>query len=444
MGRVQIVKSQGLPLFSSVANALIIPEKVIKQVNDMVYKFIWNGPDKLCRETMAKPISEGGLGFPKPEDYFRAANLKWFRLFHLSKHPWTDFLRKDADAVGGLRSLQGNRRVWRKGQADPFNLELFRNWCKWGKLFTGDSDSTMAMGIWANPLIRDRRGKPLVPGRLAKNGFQTISDFVWDPGGVVTPTEAVNAGAPRAAWLEWAAARCSIQQFTGDLLQAKGSFPGGGPESRDAISMVVAGASLDVADMKMGNILRFTAANREHKNSSFQVKVRERLGVSQDTYIAAFSKIKLTSIDTKTRSFHYRLLSGLLYGNVDFHKFGFRDSPGCNWCITGAQEQTLWHLLLECPLTQSFRDDLAGLSPSLNIPSHAWILGNDNPAVTFIAIFSAQYLYQCNYHYERPELATLSNKLRAVRNMETRIALRKNRTAKNTEKWRHINEIYPL
>ena len=87
---------------------------------------------------------------------------------------------------------------------------------------------------------------------------------------------------------------------------------------------------------------------------------------------------------------------------------------------------------------------MAGLSPNLNVPTHAWILGNDDPALTFIAVFTAQYLYQCNYHYEWPVLASLTNKLRAARDMETRIALRKNRAIKNAEKWNRIAAIYPL
>ena len=126
---------------------------------------------------------------PKVEDFLAAAQLKWLNLVNKSSHPWTHFLKEDASKVGGLRTLQRNPRIWRKNAHLSFNLSLFKAWTKWNKYFPGNNETTPSIGVWNNPLIKNRNNKTLPSGRLATLGFQTFGNFVSVEAGhgLVTP-----------------------------------------------------------------------------------------------------------------------------------------------------------------------------------------------------------------------------------------------------------------
>ena len=61
LGRIQIVKTFAIPKFMYKASLISVSEDLIKDVNKLLYGFIWKGNDKIKRTALINDIENGGL-----------------------------------------------------------------------------------------------------------------------------------------------------------------------------------------------------------------------------------------------------------------------------------------------------------------------------------------------------------------------------------------------
>ena len=57
IGKIQIVKSFIIPRFLSKAALISVPEDHVKEINKLIYHFIWSGNDKIKRSLLI-PLNE--------------------------------------------------------------------------------------------------------------------------------------------------------------------------------------------------------------------------------------------------------------------------------------------------------------------------------------------------------------------------------------------------
>ena len=60
-GKVTIIKSFLIPKFVYVCSVLPTPNELVKQLNQLLFKFLWNGTDKVTRVSVINEYEEGGL-----------------------------------------------------------------------------------------------------------------------------------------------------------------------------------------------------------------------------------------------------------------------------------------------------------------------------------------------------------------------------------------------
>ena len=61
------------------ATLLPVPKYAITELNSMAFSFIWGRRDKIHREMVIKPISEGGLGMVDIEKLFDSFKAFWLK-----------------------------------------------------------------------------------------------------------------------------------------------------------------------------------------------------------------------------------------------------------------------------------------------------------------------------------------------------------------------------
>ena len=71
-----------------------------------MYRFLWNGSDKMARKDIAKPIDQGGLKLHGCDQMVLATALKWFNKAQKSNAAWVDFMEYNFSKLGGVRTLQ--------------------------------------------------------------------------------------------------------------------------------------------------------------------------------------------------------------------------------------------------------------------------------------------------------------------------------------------------
>ena len=60
-GKIQIVKTFAIPKFMFWASVISLSKEIVKQVNSIIYKFVWNGKDKIKRLVLISDYENGGL-----------------------------------------------------------------------------------------------------------------------------------------------------------------------------------------------------------------------------------------------------------------------------------------------------------------------------------------------------------------------------------------------
>ena len=72
------------------------PLGIIKQANTIFYHFLWNGPDKIKRNTMIAEYHQGGLKMPHFESIITTQKIMWAkRYLSFNFHPWKEFLNME-------------------------------------------------------------------------------------------------------------------------------------------------------------------------------------------------------------------------------------------------------------------------------------------------------------------------------------------------------------
>ena len=78
------------------------PPEIIKQMEKMIYKFLWKGPDKVTRLSVLNTLETGGLNLTDLELHIKALRLSWIpRLLDEKEGPWISYLKYNLKKYGG-------------------------------------------------------------------------------------------------------------------------------------------------------------------------------------------------------------------------------------------------------------------------------------------------------------------------------------------------------
>ena len=98
-GRAQIINSLLLPRLIYIATMFAVPKEVIKDINRIVFKFLWRGQDRVVRTAMINSYENGGLRVLD----FETVRLSWLkRVFTSENTGWRSYLTHLLKPFGGL------------------------------------------------------------------------------------------------------------------------------------------------------------------------------------------------------------------------------------------------------------------------------------------------------------------------------------------------------
>ena len=102
------------------------PSEVIKEFNNLVFHFLWNGKDKVIRSSTFAPYEQGGLRMIDYETMIKALRLSWLKD---SSGFWKCYLNYLLENEGGLfLLLQRNYDVNQINVSSTFYHDLLAWW----------------------------------------------------------------------------------------------------------------------------------------------------------------------------------------------------------------------------------------------------------------------------------------------------------------------------
>jgi len=153
IGKTQIIKSLMIPKFLYMFNLIVVKVEDIKQINNLLYKFVWKGPDKIARNSMIGDIGQGGINFLDIFALYDSFRVKWVQRFLNPNivHPWKMFLSFYLRPLGGRLIFRCNYEIKYLPVALPqFYQSLLHSW---SKSTTQVNTSSANIVIWNNAQI---------------------------------------------------------------------------------------------------------------------------------------------------------------------------------------------------------------------------------------------------------------------------------------------------
>ena len=183
------------------------PKNIIKELNRLIYKFLWNGKDKVTRVSVINNYEGGGLNMVDIESMIKSLRLSWLkRIFGENSGAWKNYLNYLLKETGGLALFSCNYNTKDLNINSRFYLELL----EWWSQFREDNavDNRWQYIIWNNQEIRINN-KPVFYKKYFHYGIQTTRDLRFDLNNIDS-YKLVEKHLEKTNFLEWTGLRHSI------------------------------------------------------------------------------------------------------------------------------------------------------------------------------------------------------------------------------------------
>ena len=186
---------------------------MVKQLNQLLFKFLWKGTDKVTRLSTINDYGEGGLKMIDLESMVKALRLAWLkRIFNANDGTWKRYLQHQFKTFGGLFFLNCNYDVNDYTITSQFYRELLLWWSQFRETFATDLNWTNI--IWNNKEIRIDK-KPIYYKKYFDSGITHIHDLRLDLN-INDSFSYVSNKIRKISFLQWAGLRHSIPDFLKD------------------------------------------------------------------------------------------------------------------------------------------------------------------------------------------------------------------------------------
>ena len=94
MKKVTIIKTLLVPKVVYTSLLLPTPEHIMKELNHLIYTFLWKGKDKVTRASAINNYEGGGIKLVDVESMIKSLRLSWLkRIFGDNSGAWKNYLK---------------------------------------------------------------------------------------------------------------------------------------------------------------------------------------------------------------------------------------------------------------------------------------------------------------------------------------------------------------
>ena len=89
-GKVTVIKTLGISKLVSSATCCCVTNDTIKDINKLIYNFLWHKTDRIKRNVLINNYEDGGINMLDTESFFNALKASWVkRLNDAGEASWT-------------------------------------------------------------------------------------------------------------------------------------------------------------------------------------------------------------------------------------------------------------------------------------------------------------------------------------------------------------------
>ena len=405
-GKVTIIKSFLIPKFVYVCSVLPTPKEIVNKLNQLLFKFLWNGVDKVTRVSVINDYEKGGLKMIDLESMVKSLRLAWLkRLFNDSDATWKTYLLHLLKPVGGKFFLNCNYEVSDYTISSQFYQELLLWWSEFRESFASESDCKII--VWNFKEIRIDN-KPVYYKKNFNSGIIYIHDLLFNLNTIDSYSCFSNKIA-KSNFLQWAELRHSVPSHLKEI----------SPDTTSP-SLLIGNKIFDIKDKKSKDYYSLLVSKKAQLPNIIH-KLKSDFNFTTQQLKEIFSLPHLIALESYVKAFQYKVINSILYTNSKLCKIGFRINDACTFC--NDEPENLYHFFCECPHSKTFWTDFESYWCHLsNQPIHLsaenvlfGILSKQCPLsnlLNYFIVIGKLFLWDCRRSQTLPKIQGLQSKLK--------------------------------
>lgn len=171
---------------------LPVPQDIVKSINKIIYKFLWNGVEKIKRTTLINDIQQGGVSMIDIESQFAALKAAWVpRFINSNGHLWyvigLHYLNSFGKNLNVLNmNFESTKQFEYLKKLPPVYQEMLLsfNKCKHNKIPTNKNE-LYSQSLWGN-IFLTINNKTLFSKRWIDSNILRVCDALKNDGSIDT------------------------------------------------------------------------------------------------------------------------------------------------------------------------------------------------------------------------------------------------------------------
>ena len=325
-----------------------IPDRaLITRINKAVYRFLWNGSEKLKRKVIISARAEGGLNVPDFDTVCKTAMIKWVhRFLHSAESNWKKIVSHCLSPLGGgflfQCNINKNDKMLGRSKSSLWR-DIVSCWCELN--YTKQLNLMQDAIVWLNSDVAET----LYNKECIEKGLMYVKQF-YDQGNFISLSDLCNNYNVKLNIFEY----CNIRQILNSCVSNQEHDDR--PEGKNLLQRKLIETILNkpVEKLLSKKIYSFLISQVSHYDS-VQAKWENSVVIEESTN-ELFENIEKFTINNRLRSFQYRFLHRILHFNDKLFKFKIATTTMCDFC--NEELDSIEHRYFYCRVIQGFWTDV--------------------------------------------------------------------------------------
>jgi len=348
-GKILILKTFALTQFLYVSSVLHVPNDIIKEIEDLMFKFLWNGRQhKVKKKVIVQSYELGGCKMIDLTEMLKVQKLKWIKkLFDETNMPWKHTMETIFKVKDLKLFLKSNFPFLTR--ITNFYKDVLRCWDEIRYKTIESVEDIINQYIWYNDKILVEK-KPIFSEYLKEAGIFQIGHIIKNNGCFKSFNEiCTEFGINRSYFLTYIGIIKSIPPNWKRRLKEQ--------EIRNNVEITklcfinINNKKQELSKVNHKQIYEQLIVKKIEYSKAF-VKYSEQFKLDLEQWKKIYMLPFNLQISNKAKEMNYKILHNFVATNKLLYKIGKVDSPRCNFCQL--YDQDTQHLFYHCMVVRNF------------------------------------------------------------------------------------------
>ena len=418
IGKVLVIKSYAISQLLYIANLLPFPKHKYKEIEDILYEFVWNCKTKKVKKNiLIQDYSKGGCKMPDVQSIVTAQKLKWVKQF-LGNHEcsWSHTMKALINVSNLNVLLYSNFKTRDLQSLTPFYAEVLT---ALESTRSVDNESDVGISnqlIFYNDNIRIEN-KTIFDKNLFEAGLWKVKDLFNENNQVISFEVLQRRGIRAEKYMVWR----SIVTIVSQKWKNRISFT-----DHDKIQITINNENADPKDllsMETRDLCKILVSKKT-VTSKAMANFNKRLNYecNGEQLAAIYLLPHKLLYDNKIKEFQFKILHQYIPTNKLLFKMRKIDNYKCSFCNLYCED--IYHLFYSCLVVkdiwmfveQMCRDKLAFTTNlSCRDVIFGYKLDESSPFVSIlnkVILYCKYYIWRCKHTTQMPTNAGLTQALK--------------------------------